>query len=131
MNGPGLYPVSIVSNPPTGPEPTYPSVTTDVAVQPVFTGLNSTYFSPATSTTSADANPESTTIPIPAFGGVSNVAPSAMAINSTKGYAVIAEQGANAVQIVNLVPNPGASGRLMPQMGVQVAVGNRADGRGD
>jgi DNA-binding beta-propeller fold protein YncE len=128
LNGPGLYPVSIVSNPPTGPEPAYPSVTTDVAVQPVFTGLNSMYFSPATTTTPQTQILNPPTIPIPAFGGVSNVAPSAMAINSTKGYAVIAEQGANAVQIVNLVPNPGASGRFMPQMGAQVAVGNQPTG---
>ncbi len=128
LNGPGLYPVSIVSNPPSGPEPAYPSVTTDVAVQPVFTGLNSMYFSPATTTTPQTQILNPPTIPIPAFGGVSNVAPSAMAINSTKGYAVIAEQGANAVQIVNLVPNPQLSGRFMPQMGVQVAVGNQPTG---
>ena len=51
--------------------------------------------------------------------------PSSIAINSAKGYAVITEQAANAVQVVNLVPNTTLSGRYMPQMGIQIPVGNQ------
>jgi hypothetical protein len=127
-NSPGLYPVSIVSNAPQGTQPPYPVKTTNVAVQPVFTGLSSSYFTTGTTTTPPTQIQNPPFIPLPAAGGVSNVAPSAMAINSTKGYAVIAEQGANAVQIVNLVPNTSLAGRYMPQTGTQVAVGNQPTG---
>ncbi|MGB9433538.1 MAG: hypothetical protein WBQ89_14945 [Candidatus Acidiferrum sp.] len=125
LNGPGLYPVSIVSNAPQGSQPPYPVVTTDVAVQPVFTGLSSSYFTSSTTTTPATQKQNPPAIALPAFGGITNVVPSGMAINSTKGYAVITEQGANAVQIVNLVQNPNVPGRYMPQIGAQVAVGQQ------
>jgi hypothetical protein len=120
---PGLYPVSIVSNapqtglPPFNPPP-YPTVTTNVAVQPVFTNLASAY-NPAT----PPANPV-----YPPFVGLlggANAMPSSIALNSTKGYAVITEQGANAIEIVNLVPNPSLAGRFMPQVATQVSVGNQ------
>jgi hypothetical protein len=125
LNGPGLYPVSIVSNAPADSQPPYPVVTTNVAVQPIFTQLNTNYFAPATTTTpqAQIANPPE--IAFPSFAGITNVVPSSIAINSAKGYAVITEQGANAVQIVNFIPNPSSPGRYIPQMGVQVAVGHQ------
>jgi len=125
LNGPGLYPVSIVSNLPPGSQPAYPVVTTDVAVQPTFAGLSSSYFTPGTTTTNPTQIQFPPTIAFPGVGGNANVAPSSMAIDSAKGYAVITDQGANAVQIVNFVANPNISGRYIPQMGIQVPVGNQ------
>jgi hypothetical protein len=127
-NSPGLYPVSIVSNAPQGSQPPYPTKTTDVAVQPVFAGLSSSFFTPSTSSTPSTQIMNPPSVALPAVGGTTNVAPSSMALNSTKGYAVITEQGANAVQIVNLVPNTSLAGRYMPEMGAQVAVGNQPTG---
>lgn len=128
LNGPGLYPVSVVSSAPQGSVP-YPVVSTDVAVQPTFQSgsqsLNSMYFQPGTSTTPPQQIAYPPNIPFSAVGGNSNVVPSSIAINSVKGYAAVTLQGANAVQIVNLVPNPSASGRFMPQMGAQIPVGNQ------
>jgi hypothetical protein len=121
---PGLYPVSIVSNAPQGGlppfnPPPYPTVTTNVAVQPVFAGLASTY-NPTTTPPPPQVYPPN----IPLSGGAT-ASPSSIAINSTKGYAVITEQGANAVEIVNFVPNTTLAGRYMPQLANQVAVGNQ------
>lgn len=131
LNGPGLYPVSVVSSAPPGSVP-YPLVSTDVAVQPTFqsgsSSLNTMYFQPGTSTTPPTQIAYPPNIPFPAVGGNANVAPSSMAIDSAKGYAAVTLQGANAVQIVNLVANPSAPGRFMPQMGAQIAVGNQPTG---
>ncbi len=124
-NAPGLYPVSIVSNAPQGSTPPYSIKTTDVAVQPVFAGLSSAYFTTGTTTTPSTQIQNPPSIPFPAAGGNKNLAPSAVALNPTKGYAVFTDQAANAVQIVNLVPNPSQPGRYMPQMGTQVAVGHQ------
>jgi hypothetical protein len=126
-NSPGLYPVSIVSNAPAGGlpplnPPEYPVVTTNVAVQPVFAELASTY-NPTTTPPPPQVYPPN----VPLLGGAT-AAPSSIAINSTKGYAVIAEQGANAVEIVNFVPNPSLPGRYMPQVVNQVTVGNQPTG---
>ncbi len=123
---PGLYPVSIVWNaptlaPPFNPPP-YPVVSSNVAVQPVFANLASVY-SPTTTPPPPQVYPPN----IGLLGGA-NAMPSSMALNSAKGYAVITEQGANAVEIVNLVPNPGLSGRHIPQVGIQVPVGNQPTG---
>ena len=119
---PGLYPVSVAWNALSQPvpfnPPPYPNVTTNVAVQPVFAGLASTYN--PTPPAAIQAYP-------PAIGllGGANAAPSSIALNSTKGYLVITEQGANAVEIVNLVPS---GTRSMPQLGIQVPVGNQPTG---
>lgn len=128
LPNPGLYPVSVVSNAPIGSKPQYPSVTTNVAVQPNFTQLNSAYFSvPAPSKPQTQiATPPN--IPFPSAGGVTNLAPSAMAINSEKGYAVIAEQASNSVQLVNFT-GTSSIGRAAPVMvGGPVAVGNQPTG---
>jgi DNA-binding beta-propeller fold protein YncE len=120
---PGLYPVSIVSNAPLGGQPPfnpppYPTVTTNVAVQPLFAGLSATY-NPTTTPAPPQAYPPN----IPLLGAAT-AAPSSIAINSTKGYAVITEQGANAIEVVNFVAN--ASGRYTPVLsGSQIAVGNQ------
>jgi hypothetical protein len=128
LQAPGLYPVSVVSSAPQGSVP-FPRVTTDVAVQPTFQSgspsLNSTYFMPGTSTVPSQQIAYPPNIPFPAVGGNANVAPSSMAIDSPKGYAAVTLQGANAVQIINLVANPSASSRFMPQMGAQIPVGNQ------
>jgi hypothetical protein len=128
-NSPGLYPVSVVTNvvPPNAP-PEYPVVTTNIAVQPIFTNLANTYVpcSTASPPPSCSTSNSQTVFPptIPLLGGTSAM-PSSIAMNSSKGYAVITEQGANAVEIVSLVPNPNISGRYMPQVTQQVAVGNQ------
>jgi hypothetical protein len=82
---PGLYPVSIVSNAQSNPPP-FPTVTTDIAIQPTFSSLVGV----------------GAAIGLPAAGTITNVAPSSIALNSTKGYALITEQGANTVQLLNL-----------------------------
>ncbi|HTZ48012.1 MAG TPA: hypothetical protein VMH20_10490 [Verrucomicrobiae bacterium] len=129
LNGPGLYPVSVVSSAPPGSVP-FPLVSTDVAVQPTFqsgsSSLNAMYFQPGTSTTPPTQILYPPSIPFPAVGGKSNVAPSSMAIDSAKGYAAVTLQAANAVQIIDLVPS--GSGRYKPQMGAQIAVGNQPTG---
>ena len=132
---PGLYPVSIVSNapkdgqPPFDPPP-YPVVTTNVAVQPVFAGLASQYNPtggqyPTTPPTCGAAGYPTIVPPCINLMGGASAAPSAIAVNSTKAYAAITEQGANAVEIVSFVANPSSSGRFMPQLVKQVAVGNQ------
>jgi len=110
IQSPGLYPVSIVSNAPLGGQPPftpppYPAVTANVAVQPIFS-----------------AAPTPQTISLPAAPGGANLAPSSIAVNSTKGYAVITEQATNTIQIVTFAA--AGNGRYMPQMsGGPIAVG--------
>jgi len=126
---PGLYPVSIVSNapqsglPPFNP-PQFPVVTTNVAVQPVFASFAATY-NPVTPPPTP-APPPPPPLPYISLLGGANATPSSIALNSAKGYAVITEQGANAIEVVNLVANPNLAGRFMPQLsGTQIAVGNQ------
>lgn len=127
LQSPGLYPISIVSNapqsgqPPFNPPP-YPIVTTDVAVQPTFSGLSSTYFSTATPPVQITTPPS---LALPPAGVITNLAPSSIALNSSKSYAVITEQAANAIQIVQLVVSS-STGRSVPQfVGSPIAVGNQ------
>ena len=123
---PGLFPVSVVSNAPIGGQgdltpPPFPQVWTNVAVQPTFTGLNSTFFSSTTPPTQIALPPA---IPLPVSGSNTNLAPSSIALDSSKGYAVITEQANNSIQIINLT-NVGTNGRVVPQMqGTPIAVGN-------
>ncbi|HUN63991.1 MAG TPA: hypothetical protein VMU53_18470 [Candidatus Sulfotelmatobacter sp.] len=128
LNGPGLYPVSVVSSAPLG-SVSHPVVSTDVAVQPTFqsgsSSLNSIYFQPGTSTIPPQQIAYPPSINFPAVGGTANGAPSSIAMDSAKGYAAVTLQAANAVQIINLVANPNAHGRFMPQMGGQIPVGNQ------
>jgi hypothetical protein len=123
---PGLYPLQIAWNAPLPPgftAPPYTVKTTNAAVQPNFTTLTSMYFTPATNTTPQTQILTPPSIPLPAAGNATNLAPSAIALNSTKGYAVITEQAANAIQIVQLVPS---GGRYVPAaVGSPVAVGSQ------
>jgi hypothetical protein len=126
LNTPGLYPISIVSTSvPSLPAPPFPTVSSDVAVQPLFAGLSTAYFTTGTTTTPPVQIQNPPSIPFPAIAGNTNVAPSSMAVNSAKGYAAVTLQGANAVQIINFAPNPSISGRYIPQMGVQIPVGHQ------
>ena len=85
IQNPGLYQVSILSNAQSNPPP-FPSATTNVAVQSNYAGLT---------------NPPSIPLPTTAATGT-NLAPSSMALDSAKGYAVIAEQASNTIQYVDL-----------------------------
>lgn len=106
IQNPGLYPVSVESNAlppppsppiPTGPAPQFPIATTNIAIQPTFSGLTPVVRS------------------LPLTG--SNPAPSSIALDSVLGYAVITEQATNTAQIIDL-----SSG--MPVLhGVPISVG--------
>ncbi|MGB7845619.1 MAG: hypothetical protein WBL63_08395 [Candidatus Acidiferrum sp.] len=107
---PGLYPISVVwEAAATQPPPPYPAVVTNVAVQPTFSSA-----------------PVPASIPLPAAPGGANLAPSSIAVNSTKGYAVITEQATNTIQIVNFAGVNSVNGRAIPQMvGTPIAVGSQ------
>jgi len=123
---PGLFPVSVVSNAPLGgtgdfTPPPFPQIWSNVAVQPTFANLSSTYFSSTTPPTQIATPPF---IALPVSGSNTNLASSSIALNSSKGYLVITEQANNSIQIVNLT-NVGSNGRVVPQMqGGPIAVGN-------
>ena len=115
VESPGLYPVSIASNAPLGGQPPfapppYPAVTANVAVQPTFL-----------------TSPVPQNISFPAAPGGTNLTPSSIAVNSTKGYAVVTEQATNTIQIVTFVS--AGNGRYVPQMsGGPIAVGTAPTG---
>jgi DNA-binding beta-propeller fold protein YncE len=93
---PGLYEISVTSSATQGAPPMFPTATTNVAVQPAF-GIA----------------PVPTSVPLKPVmnsdGTVSaNLAPSAMALNSIKGYAVILEQATGSLQLVDLGTTPPA-----------------------
>ena len=86
LPSPGLYEVTISSNTTQGTPPTFPTATTNIAVQPTF-GIV----------------PVPASLPLIATGQPAlNLAPSAIALNSVKGYAVITEQANNTLQYVDL-----------------------------
>ncbi len=85
IQNPGLYEVTVVSNAQSNPPP-FPSATTNVAVQSNYSNLTA---------------PVSIALPTTAATGT-NLAPSSMALNSTKSYAVITEQASNSVQYIDL-----------------------------
>ena len=115
---PGLYPVSVTFEAQTTNPPPYTSAVTNVAVQPTFGPLNQAYFVPGTTTTPQHQIPNvfPPNIPLP----TANALPSSMAINSTKGYAVITEQGTNSVQLVNFAPS---GSRFIPNFVMTAPVG--------
>lgn len=84
LQDPGLYEVTIQSNAPQGSQPPFPLATTNVAVQPTFANLNVTM------------SPPFLTL------GAGNPAPSSIALDSAKGFAVLTEQGTNALQLIDL-----------------------------
>jgi hypothetical protein len=86
LPSPGLYEATISSNPTQGTPPMFPTATTNVAVQPAF----------ATA-------PVPNSIPLIAPGQPAvNLAPSAIALNSVKAYAVITDQASNQLQFIDL-----------------------------
>jgi DNA-binding beta-propeller fold protein YncE len=91
LPSPGLYETTISSNTTQGAPPTFPTATTNIAVQPAFS-----------------TPPVPASLPLLAAGQpVVNLAPSAIALNSVKGYAVITEQASNTLQYVDLTgPTP-------------------------
>ena len=99
---PGLFEVSVESDAPMGSLPLFPIATTNIAVQPTFTNLNSIYH-PAVN----PPQPYPPNLPLP-----TNALPSSIALDSPKGFAVITEQGINKVQFIDLTsgtPNPSGS----------------------
>jgi DNA-binding beta-propeller fold protein YncE len=97
---PGLYEISVTSSATQGTPPMFPTATTNVAVQPAF-----------------NITPVPTSIPLKhvmnSDGTVStNLVPSAMALNSIKGYAVIVEQATGSLQMVDLGAGAVASAQL-------------------
>jgi len=86
LPSPGLYEVSVSSSITQGFPPMFPTATTNVAVQPAFSVV-----------------PAPTSVPLnPAGASGTNLAPSAMALNSVKGYAVITEQATSTLQLIDL-----------------------------
>jgi DNA-binding beta-propeller fold protein YncE len=115
IQSPGLYPVSIESNalvvnPPPPVLPEFPIATTNIAIQPTFGHLANIY----------NPVPRPTNFVPPALPSISlgtgNPAPSSIALNSAKGYAVITDQGTNSIQIIDLT---GAT----PTIGASIPVG--------
>ena len=106
LPNPGLYEVSITSSTTQGAPPMFPTTTTNVAVQPNFATFTP---NPANSASLTCASPTTAGQPLPgtfplcvALNGGGNPAPSAIALNSVGQYAVIAEQGTSALQLVDL-----------------------------
>ena len=86
---PGLFAVGVQSNAiaqGAAMLPPFQLAQTNVAIQPNF----------------QTAPTVTGNIPLPASGASTNLAPSSIALNSTKGYAVITEQATNTIQIVDI-----------------------------
>ncbi|HKM66634.1 MAG TPA: hypothetical protein VJX70_05665 [Candidatus Acidoferrum sp.] len=101
---PGLYEVSINSSITQGTPPMFPTVTTNAAVQPNFTGFTPNSFGASPSCIDPiTSKPLETTFPdCMVLNGTGNAAPTAIALNSAAGYAVVVEQGTNALQLIDL-----------------------------
>ncbi len=106
---PGLVQVSVKVQAPAGSTPLFPIKTTNIAVQPTFTDLNSIYHPPGVT-----PPPTITTIKPPIPLGAGSLAPSSIVIDSAKGFAVITEQGANQMQFVNLSASGPSLGSIFP-----------------
>jgi DNA-binding beta-propeller fold protein YncE len=88
LPSPGLYEATVNTNTTQGAPPTFPTATTNVAVQPAFS-----------------VAPVPTSVPLlTTSASGTNLAPSAMALNSVAGYAVITERASNTLQLVSLSP---------------------------
>ncbi len=110
LQNPGLYEVTIQSNAPqvTPPVPQFQSVTTNVAVQPTFANFN-----PNPLSIPCPGAPAPQLSYPPCFSlGAANSLPSSIALDSTKGFAVLTLQGTNALQLIDLTgstPQPTVS----------------------
>ncbi|HUL33259.1 MAG TPA: hypothetical protein VL128_05210 [Candidatus Eisenbacteria bacterium] len=89
LPNPGLYEVSLHSSITQGAPPQFPTVSTNAAVQPNFAVV-----------------PTPASVPLNTSGASgTNLAPSAMALDSVKGFALIAEQASATLQFVSLGSN--------------------------
>ncbi len=98
LQTPGLYEVTILSNAPQGAQPLFPSATTNVAVQPLFANFNP---NPSNILCASAPTPQSAYPPCISLPGT-NPLPSSFALDSAKGFAVMTEQGSNAIQVIDL-----------------------------
>ena len=124
LPNPGLYEITVKSNSAQqGTSPQFTTLISNTAVQPNFANFNP---NPANTSSANCTDPSTSTKPlagtypncVPLNGG-GNPAPGAIALNSIKGYAVIAEQGTGALQFVNLTASgPVQSGSPLPIAGV-------------
>src|SRR5208282_4207026 len=106
LQNPGLYEVSVVSNAPQGAQPPFPTVTTNVAVQPTFANFNPNPNPPLLCPNIPAAQNPATFPPCLTLTGT-NPLPSSIALDSTNGFAVLTEQGTNALQLIDLTgPQP-------------------------
>jgi len=90
IQSPGLYPVSVNSTAPLGAAPPFnpppfPTVTTNVAVQPNFSDIPATFVPPAV-----------------AMPGGANSLPSSIVINPVRNYALITEQGTGVLRVADI-----------------------------
>jgi hypothetical protein len=107
---PGLYQSAVTFNNSQGAPPLFPLVVSNAAVQPNFSSFSpAPSGGPAGTCTFPALNPP-VTFPScePLASDGSNLAPSSIATNSSGGYAVLTEQGANALQMIDLTTNPPA-----------------------
>ena len=112
LPNPGLYEVTVQSNnQQQGATPEFTTLISNTAVQPNFATFNP---NPANASSASCTDPTATP-PVPLestypncvlLNGGGNPAPSAVAMDSVDGYAVIAEQGTGALQLVDLNPYP-------------------------
>jgi len=102
LPNPGLYELSIASSATVGAPPMFLTATTNAAVQPNFSTAPVPVTVPLNTTASSGTN----------------LAPSSVAVNSVKGYAVIAEQASATLQLVDLTgPTPAQVGGPVPMGG--------------
>ena len=87
LPNPGLYEITVTNNSTAGTPPLFKTATTNAAVQPNF----------ATAPVMSAPVPLNTT----AASGL-NLAPSSIALDSVKGYAVLTEQASNTLQLISL-----------------------------
>ncbi|HET7107330.1 MAG TPA: hypothetical protein VFI38_11015 [Candidatus Acidoferrum sp.] len=106
---PGLYQSAVTFNNAQGAPPLFPLTVSNAAVQPNFSSFSPAPSGPAGTCTFPVLNPPvifPSCEPLATDG--SNLVPSSIAVNSTAGYAVLTEQGANALQMIDLTANPPA-----------------------
>jgi len=98
LQNPGLYEVTITTTAPQGSQPPFPTVTTNLAVQPTFSNFTP---NPLNVLCPGAPAPQSSYPPCLSLGAA-NALPSSFALDSTQGFAVLTEQGTNALQLIDL-----------------------------
>jgi len=125
LPSPGLYEATVSGNTTQGAPPTFPTATTNIAVQPNFANFNPNPSPPNPAQTCIDpstSKPLSNTFPgCVALGTGGNLAPSAIALNSVKGYAVITDRASNQLQYIDLTGTTPTVQPLSPASGTTLA----------